>query len=115
MAWITMVYCTGCVIIIAAVSFWLRSKMLRRSERDSLWVQLAVVGFALITSGTALQLNHPPTYPDMPVMRLLDSFGSLFVVAGMIVLFILFCLSRGMAVAGKPITERENSMGEYLR
>ena len=116
MDWITALYFSSSVTIVAAISFWLRSKMLRWNGRNSLWIQLGVVGFALIMCGTAMQLNHAPITPQPLVERLLDSFGFLFVVAGMTVLFILFCLSRGPApTTGKPTLERENSMGEYLR
>ena len=116
MDWITTLYFIGSVILIAAISFWLRKSMLRPNGKHSFSVQLAVLGFALITSGTALQLNRAPITPQPLIDRLLESFGFLFVVAGMAVLFILFCVSRGFAPAlSKPPAERENSVGEYLR
>jgi hypothetical protein len=117
MDWITALYFSSSVTIVAAISLWLRSIMLRSNGANFLCVQLAVVGFALITSGTILwQLNYEPRYFPGPGTRLLHSFGFLFVVAGLIVLFILSCLSRGRAPAvSKPTAEHENSMGEYLR
>lgn len=115
MDWITTLYWIGCTIIVLTISLWLHSRMLRSNGKNSLWAQLAVLGFALITSGTTLQLNHPSIYPPALAMRLLDAFGILAVVAGVIVLFILFCISRGMPLIAKPTPERETFVGEYLR
>jgi len=115
---ITTVCVLGSLVMIAAISFWLRKSMLRSNGGYSLSVsvQLAVLGFALITSGAALQLNRVRMTPEPIIERLLDSFGFLFVVAGLAVLFILFCLSRGFTPPlSKPTAERENSVGEYLR
>src|SRR5215813_9123869 len=91
MDWIPTLYWIGCaIVIIVTISLWL-SSILRSSGRNSLWVQLAVLGFTLVTSGTTLLLNHAP--PSL-LARLLDAFGTLAIVAGLVVLFILSCISR---------------------
>ena len=116
MDWMMMLYLISSLIIVAAISFWVGRKMVRPDERHLFSVQLAVLGFGLISSGTALQFPHLPVSPPPLLDRLLEPLGFVFVVAGMAVLFILFCLSRGLAAnLDKPTADRENSMGEYLR
>jgi polyferredoxin len=116
MDWMTMLYLISSLFIVAAISFWVRKSMLRPNGRHLLSVQLAVLGFGLISSGTALQFPHLPVSPPPLLDRLLEPLGFVFVVAGVAVLFILFCISRGLAPnIDKPSADRENSMGEYLR
>lgn len=85
--------------------------------------RLGVAGFALILFGTVtLQFEtvlqvHWSTISDLTVrakQAMLENFGWLLIISGLIFLFILFCTSMARTSSkgnGKP----ENAVGEFLR
>lgn len=105
--------------LICALSVFLRAVLARINKDRISGYELGLIAFPLILVGiVALDVRGSMFQANVSTQAsvefFLDNFGWLLILAGLIFLFILYCLSL-TRMSSKANDKSENSVREYLR
>lgn len=117
MFWGMTLFLISCFVLLGTLSIWLRATFNRNHGAGDLSARLAVPGVALTLVGMIAVQVRGNVYARAGQF-FLENFGWLMVISGLMILFMLFCVSRMASVitaTGKRDGNQENPVSEYLR